>query len=177
MVCHDRAIEWDAHPRRARRARRRSNTDVMRRVPCANGWLVDACRGDSSSQRSSPERSLGSRSTRNVLARKTVLMDRSPGPPLLATATAGSSARAPLRPPTRPELPPQPLATRLSPEGAAAGPNGARARPTARTTASPITRMGNLGGRWLTVSLAARHDAHHLPSRGRLPTAIHRRLC
>jgi hypothetical protein len=79
MVCHDRAIEWDAHPRRAHRARRRSNPDVMRRVPCANGWLVDACHGDSSSQRSSPERSLGSRSTRNALARKTVLMDRSPG--------------------------------------------------------------------------------------------------
>lgn len=26
--------------------RRRSNTDVMRRGLCANGWLVDACRWD-----------------------------------------------------------------------------------------------------------------------------------
>src|SRR6266498_3605329 len=36
--------------------RRRWNTDVMRPSPCANGWLVDACRRDDSGQRSAPLR-------------------------------------------------------------------------------------------------------------------------
>src|SRR6266851_1526748 len=73
MVCDDRLIEWDA-------PRRRSNTDVMRRRLCANGWLVDAAAGNPHVTSVSPRKEeladgLG------VLTPKPVLMDRSPDPP------------------------------------------------------------------------------------------------
>src|SRR2546430_1412727 len=55
-----------------------------------------------------------------------------------------------------------PLAAAVNPgpPGCVSAASGARIWLRARTTASPITRMGTLGGGWLARNLAERHDAH-----------------
>src|SRR5574342_351438 len=99
--------------------------DIMRRWPCANGWLVDRCPGPETSElvldvhlvsgattvlpapRSTILRQLCDRIWRDLGAERrrnskdtldatAVLMDRSPDPPA-AGATAGSSGRGPWR--------------------------------------------------------------------------------
>src|SRR5258708_21440437 len=96
MVCDDRLIEWDAHPRRSAPSIVDDRILTSCAVVCArmDGWWTLAAGNPHVTRVSSRKEELAD--GLGVLTPKPVLMDRSPGP-RAAGATARSSGRGPWR--------------------------------------------------------------------------------